>query len=212
MTGLRQCTSVAQHQYPSHLNRCPYCSQQIRTHTAPTAPSPTVSTPVKSPPVAAGTRAVQRSHAPSPTSQSAARTPKKTPALAIALVAIVATGAAGLGLVSAADRPAAQTEQPASTPSPSVDSADTAPDGAWVTVLASLDQDKTALAKARSRATRLSTSKVRVYVLDSTNTPGLNPGYWALVLMPFPTRAKAAAACATVDRSVGGTCYPRLIG
>lgn len=212
MTGLRQCTSVAQHQYPGHLSRCPFCSQSSGTYTAPTAPRPTVRAPIKSPPVAAGMPAVRTSQAPSPTSQPAARTPKKIPAVVIALVAMVATGATGLGLVPAANRPAAQSEQPSSTPSPFVDAADTAPDGAWVTVLASLDQDKTALAKARARAARLSTSKVRVYVLDSTATRGLNPGYWALVLMPFSTRAKAAAACTRVDRSVGNTCYPRLIG
>lgn len=220
MTGLRQCASVVQHQHPGHLSRCPFCSTQSNASAASTAFRPTatgrnhphsvgVGTPAVCTTPALGTRQGLSVSAPPSTTR---RPPWQIPAVVIALVAVIVAAAGGLGLISTADRPGVEPGQQMSTSTPSAASPATAPDGAWVTVLASLNQDEVTLAKAGARARKLSTSKAKVYVLDSTKTPGLNPGYWALVLMPFPTRAKAAAACSAVDRSVGGTCYPRLIG
>ncbi len=218
MTGLRQCASVVQHQYPGHLSRCPFCLQS-NASAASTAFRPTTTGRNHTHSVGVGTPAVGTTPAvrtrqgPGPARPSTTRRPPwQIPAVVIALVAVIVAAAGGLGLISTADRPGVEPGQQTSTSTPSAASPATAPDGAWVTVLASLNQDEVTLAKAGARARKLSTSKAKVYVLDSTRTPGLNPGYWALVLMPFPTRAKAAAACSAVDRSVGGTCYPRLIG
>lgn len=87
----------------------------------------------------------------------------------------------------------------------------TAPSGKWVLVLESLPQASTTLPQADAQAQRLSTEDRSVLVIDSSATPGLNAGYWALVLMPFETRARAAAACADMGRALGGACYPRHI-
>lgn len=87
-----------------------------------------------------------------------------------------------------------------------------APSGKWVLVLESLSKEHTELSEADGRARQLSTDTRVVQVLDSSSADGLNPGYWALVLMPFDTRSRAARACSEVGREVGGTCYPRHIG
>ena len=212
MTGLRQCNSVTQHQYPSHLNRCPYCIQSGASLRMPAAPRPAVGAPNSPKPFAVSTPRVPPPQGPSPLRPLAPKSPWKFPVALTGAIVAVATGVAGLGLLAAGSRPGTELQQPTTTASQSVGTADTAPEGSWVTVLASLDQDETTLAKARARARGLSTSEASVHVLDSTATPGLNPGYWALVLMPYASRTKAVAACATVGRSAGGTCYPRLIG
>lgn len=86
-----------------------------------------------------------------------------------------------------------------------------APVGKWVLVLESLPQARTTLKEANAQARRLSTEQRSVLVIDSSATPGLNSGYWALVLLPFETRVQAASACADMGREVGGSCYPRHI-
>lgn len=89
-------------------------------------------------------------------------------------------------------------------------SADTLPAGAWVTVLESLEQPKTSLAEARATASQVSAEGGRpVYVLDSTRTPPLVPGYWAVVAGPHASEADALANCAIFGRSVGEECYAR---
>lgn len=91
--------------------------------------------------------------------------------------------------------------------------ADVIPGRAHVTVLDSLPQNQKTLADARAEADRLTRASGRIIrVLDSSTTTGMNPGYWALVDGPHPTEDVAKSVCGAYGRSVGGTCYPRLIG
>lgn len=89
---------------------------------------------------------------------------------------------------------------------------DVLPVGAWVTVLESLDKGQVTLADARATADQIAVNGRVPWVADSSVTPGMNPGYWALVdPAPYDSQATAAAVCALYGRQGGGTCYPRRI-
>ena len=76
----------------------------------------------------------------------------------------------------------------------------------------SLNKADVTLGEGLAQARRLSEKwNVSVYVLDSSATPGLHPGYWTLSLMSFSSNADARAACSWVGRSPGDTCYGREI-
>lgn len=81
----------------------------------------------------------------------------------------------------------------------------------WVLVLQSLPQSSTRLSGALRRAERLSTPGHKVVVIDSSETPGLNGGYWTVAEVGFHSRADAVSACSAHGRPVGGSCYPRLV-
>ncbi|MEL4356472.1 MULTISPECIES: serine/threonine-protein kinase [unclassified Luteococcus] len=87
-----------------------------------------------------------------------------------------------------------------------------APVGKWVLVLESLEQGKYSYADASAKAASLSTSGATVHVLDSTDTPGLRSGYWALAVLPFDSRGEATAMCPQMGRETGDKCYPRRVG
>ena len=91
------------------------------------------------------------------------------------------------------------------------DSPNLAP-GTWVTVLQSLNKRDVPLADAYAMAGQLSAQwGVDVYVFDSSVTPGMNAGYWALTLISFPSNDAARAACSWVGRVPGDECYGRQI-
>ncbi len=83
------------------------------------------------------------------------------------------------------------------------------PAGSWLTVLDSKPQTEWTEAAAWGAARALGYNGVTV--VDSSAIPGLNGGYWAISLVGFSSRDAARAACASVGRDVGGTCYERLV-
>lgn len=82
----------------------------------------------------------------------------------------------------------------------------------WAVILASKAVDRFTLADAEGIAEEARVAGVPlVGVLDSSNYPSLNPGYWAVFSGPYPTRAEAEAELATV-RSLGfADAYPREV-
>lgn len=85
-------------------------------------------------------------------------------------------------------------------------------DGSWIAVLDSMAQADGDARVARALADSLSTRYgVRVLVIDSSRYPGLNPGWWAVVLVGFDSNKEARAACASVGRTPGDACYGREI-
>ena len=84
--------------------------------------------------------------------------------------------------------------------------------GSWVTVLDSIPKNNMSRASARARAATLERSGApKPFVLDSSQTPGLNSGYWAIVVGHYATESAARSACGQLGRPVGGSCYPRQI-
>jgi hypothetical protein len=133
-----------------------------------------------------------------------------------AVIAVIAFSLSGGGALTAS--PTSSAGQPAGTgdgtASDSQGSGVDAPDlaGTWITVLASIEQTDAGLSRARSIADELhETYGVEVYVIDSDQYPGLNAGWWVVVLVGSDSNAQARAACSTVGRAPGGSCYGRLI-
>lgn len=97
------------------------------------------------------------------------------------------------------------------TSSPTFESqADAVRTGQWILVLDSKDQDTWTLDEVRRLAREQFGS--RVQVIDSTQTPGLNAGYWAIVYGSFSTEDRARDGCSEVGLTPSGACYPRYIG
>lgn len=80
--------------------------------------------------------------------------------------------------------------------------------GSWLTVLDSLPQGQFSLDQARSRAGELGSGLV---VVDSSSTPGLTPGYWAVVVPQLKSESAARAMCAQYGRTPSGACYGRHV-
>lgn len=96
-------------------------------------------------------------------------------------------------------------------PSGTADSPYVSP-GSWVTVLDSVSQNAGTLAEARTIASSLSSQYgVTVYVVDSGSYPGLNPGYWAVLMTGYSSNEQARASCSQVGRVPGDDCYGRKI-
>lgn len=146
-------------------------------------------------------------------------------AAAIAAVALVTAVVAGIaGIRGALESSPVQTEYMA-TPDASESAGDTAsqstdsdanaasPDtvepGVWVLVLESYPKDQYTLAQARELASAISWN---VSVIDSSTTPGLNSGYWAVINGNYQSEDTARESCYVVDRTVGDKCYPRYVG
>lgn len=135
-------------------------------------------------------------------------------AAALMLVSVIAAVANGLGAAkvpsSAVEPGRSASQSTESVPEGGVDTPALA--GGWVAVLDSISQTDGQFGEARSLADSL-TSKygVQVYVIDSSNYTGLNPGWWAVVLIGFDSNAEARAACASVGRKPSGACYGRKI-
>ncbi len=99
--------------------------------------------------------------------------------------------------------PAAPREEPVYTTTESQ-----LPYGSYVLVLDSLPKSRYSLASAYGKAGRI----VSATVIDSSNTPGLNSGYWAVIHERyFWTKSDATSWCSSHGRSVGGSCYPRRL-
>lgn len=85
--GLKQCSTNAAHQYPDHLNTCPFCAQATRASTRRASTSPSVSSsgvsitwsPQSSPRTAQGSLPVSVPAAPSPSVPSVPPASSSTP-------------------------------------------------------------------------------------------------------------------------------------
>lgn len=148
-------------------------------------------------------------------------------AVVVGVIAVNATGGANSSLPTAATPPTvvaggSETTPDGDGPGSSEDTG--SPDqptlkgdkptlrGGWITVLDSIPQDDGGLNRARSVANDLHRRYgVDIYVIDSGRYKGLNPGWWAVVMVGFGSNAEARAACATVGRSPSGTCYGRQV-
>ena len=85
--------------------------------------------------------------------------------------------------------------------------------GSWITVLESMPKSSKSSGQAAAKAASISSrTGVSVSVVDSSSVPGLNSGYWAVSVIGSSSKSEAQRVCASVGRSVGGSCYPRLIG
>lgn len=81
----------------------------------------------------------------------------------------------------------------------------------WITMLYSLPKGEYTLAQADGEAAAIARSQnidQRVRLLDSDQSEHMNPGYWAIVVIGFDTRAEAIAMCDTFGIR-RGDCYPR---
>lgn len=97
------------------------------------------------------------------------------------------------------------------TPSGTIDSPYVAA-GSWVTVLDSVSQSDGSLVEARAVANLVSAQYgATVYVVNSGSYPGLNSGYWAVVMIGYSSNEQARAACSQVGRVPGDDCYGRKI-
>ncbi len=82
----------------------------------------------------------------------------------------------------------------------------------WAVILASKSQSQFQEADAQAIAGEASSAGVSmVGVLDSSQFPSLNPGYWAVFSGPYATQAEATAAAATIQGQGYPDAYPREV-
>lgn len=137
--------------------------------------------------------------------------------IAAVLVVLLGMGVKAIGTkLDAAGTPAVTTTEvvvaePAPAPAAAADDvADVLPTGHWILVLESKEQSRYSLADVRALAA--ADGAPGLLVVDSSATPGLKAGYWAIVYGSFATKSQASDSCYHVNRSAGGRCYPRYVG
>lgn len=82
----------------------------------------------------------------------------------------------------------------------------------WAVILASKSQSQFQESDARTIADEASAAGVQnVGVLDSSQFPSLNPGYWAVFSGPYTTKDEAQAAAATIQGQGYPEAYPREV-
>lgn len=83
------------------------------------------------------------------------------------------------------------------------------PAGSYVLVLESVPYGD-GIATANSLLSDLRGQGYDVQLLDTADHPLMTPGYWAVVLGPYPSEAEARSGhCGEVGRTNGPRCYPR---
>ena len=82
----------------------------------------------------------------------------------------------------------------------------------WAVILASKSQSQFQESDAQAIADQASSSGVQmVGVLDSSQFPSLNPGYWAVFSGPYASKAEASAAATTIQGQGYPDAYPRQV-
>ncbi len=146
---------------------------------------------------------------PAPT---AAPAPTAVPAPTVVPAPAPAPGGQATALPAPAPAPAPATVTVTAPPADSptyTTSESQLPYGSYVLVLDSLPKSRYSLESAYGTARRIGGATV----IDSSKTPGLNSGYWAVIDDGYYwSQSAAKAACAQHGRGVGGACYPRRIG
>ena len=135
---------------------------------------------------------------PTPSASRVTVTPSRTPSPTPPAVATSAT----------------PTPTPAATPTgPSASGVLTQlPAGTFVAVLDSLPKASTTPEQAVARAAQLSIPTQALAAIDTDAVPGLTPGYYAIGVPGATSRDQVAQLCQALGRSVGGSCYARLVG
>lgn len=209
---------------------CEVCGWRAPAATIQTLPSGTQSTSAPAP------RTVPAPHAASPLAPvpqvsgvaSTGSRSRTAWVLGGLLAAVVAVGVVAVG-TSGGGRPAAPATAAVpggantgdrapgldgSAPGEDADSVPDTPaiDGGWITVLESVAQKEGGLGRARAMADELHRQYgVDLYVIDSGHYKGLNPGWWAVVMVGFDSNQAARVACSSVGRSPSGSCYGRKV-
>ena len=215
---------------PMTGTECRVCGWRVSTTAGehPVTAVPEVSSPAvrqTSLPSSTGTHAPRPSHngneAPLDRGKS-----RQTWVLVGLLAAALVVGVVAIGLslsgpqpgTSVARQSAGATSEPYTRSSPSTppERGNSVPDtpkvSGWITVLESVPQNTGELSHARDLANHLHQQYgVEVFVIDSGDYRGLNPGWWAVVLIGFDTNAEARTACSLVGRSPSGSCYGRQV-
>ena len=82
----------------------------------------------------------------------------------------------------------------------------------WAVILASKSQSQFQQSDAQAIADQASSAGMQmVGVLDSSQFPSLNPGYWAVFSGPYATRAEAEAAATSIQGQGYPDAYPREV-
>ena len=82
----------------------------------------------------------------------------------------------------------------------------------WAVILASKSQSEFQESDAQAIADQAATSGVQMTgVLDSSQFPTLNPGYWAVFSGPYATKAEAESAAATIQSQGYPDAYARQV-
>jgi hypothetical protein len=82
----------------------------------------------------------------------------------------------------------------------------------WAVILASKSQSSFQQADAQAIADQAATAGVQMTgVLDSSQYPSLNPGYWAVFSGPYSTKAEAQAAATTIQGQGYPDAYARQV-
>lgn len=196
---------------------CTLCGSTYAVAEATATPPP--------PPAAPPTAQVAPAPAPAPPTLSTPPTSRPTSAIIAGAVAVMAlVGVGGFLWSMQAGRPAPAVSSSTSpdrgaasrsidnraptTSAPAEVALPRASTGTWIAVLESLPKSEFTQAEALAKASSMSSL---LSVADIDATPGLNGGYWAIVVLDQPSRAAAASACTRVGREVGPLCYPREI-
>lgn len=134
----------------------------------------------------------------------------------VASASAQSTSTGGVPLTTATIGPPSVVPTEPQTAPPTASVAATAPGGApvpsgsYILVLDSLEQTRYSAQDALQRAAGIPGG---VAVVDSSTTPGLRAGYWALVSSRyFGSEAEARRGCSQFGRDPSGACYPRRIG
>lgn len=202
---------------------CQVCGWRISavTEQAPSDDAPAASTPTPPPLTPRATTA----QAPRPPGGGKNRTAWVlggilTAALLVGIIAISTSLGERAGSPASVQQPTGTAVEPSTKPSPSGSApsvlANSVPDtpriSGWIAVLESIPQRGGKLSHARSLANALHQKYgVDIYVIDSGDYEGLNPGWWAVVMIGFDSNAEARAACSSVGRSPSGSCYGRRV-
>lgn len=81
----------------------------------------------------------------------------------------------------------------------------------YLTVLDSLGKRDVTLEQAQKKADKLSKGGLKVVVIDTSEFPSLNSGYWALVVTDAKSSSEARKRCEKLGRPFGNDCYTRHI-
>lgn len=85
------------------------------------------------------------------------------------------------------------------------------PSGSWLAVMESMDKSSTSIGTAVAERMRIE-GEGGLSVVDSSQIPGLNPGYWAIAKTHLASKSEVTAVCREYGRSMPTNCYARQVG
>jgi hypothetical protein len=133
---------------------------------------------------------------------------------ALVLIALVIAAVVGVALSSGRAAPTATGSSAPAVPSAGASPESSLHTGEWLLILESISKGAESRSSAEAKARSLrekAKGRRKVVVLDSSIVKGLTPGYWAVAVPGFTSKASATKACSDFGRKTGGTCYPRVV-